>query len=209
VNDGCTLPYLGLAINEPPRQRGEVARRPFRYIREDFFLARSFRNLDHLNGQLCVWLDTLANPRVHATTRRVVNEAFAEERLHLRPLPLAPFQAVLRLERRISPDGMVSIGGNFYSVPDATRRRVVEAHSPTSEVQIFEEGALIAKHLILEGRHQRRVAPGPASAGTTSRRASRHKARASVLLSLSLASCAQSSSINRSRKPPAPQVNRR
>lgn len=102
--------------------------RPFRYIRQDFFLARSFRNLEDLNDQLRRWLADVANPRVHAGTRRVVNEAFAEERPHLRPLPLAPFRAVLRLERRISREGMVSVGGNFYSVPDATRRRAVEVH---------------------------------------------------------------------------------
>ena len=139
--------------------KGKVER-PFRYIREDFFLARSFRNLEDLNVQLRVWLDQVANPRVHATTRRVVNEAFAEERSHLRPLPLAPFRAVLRLERRISRDGMVSVGGNFYSVPDATRRRVVEVHTLGNEVQIFEDGSLVAAHPVLEGRHQRRVASG-------------------------------------------------
>ena len=139
--------------------KGKVER-PFRYIREDFFLARSFRNLGDLNAQLWVWLDQVANPRVHATTRRVVNEAFAEERPHLRQLPLAPFRAVLRLERRISRDGMVSVGGNFYSVPDATRRCVVEVHTLASEVQIFEDGSLVAAHPVLEGRHQRRVAPG-------------------------------------------------
>ncbi len=102
----------------------------------------------------------VANPRVHATTRRVVNEAFAEEKPHLRPLPLAPFRSVLRLERRISRDGMVSVGGNFYSVPDATRRRVVEVHTLAEEVRIFEDGALLAAHPVLEGRHQRRVLPG-------------------------------------------------
>jgi transposase len=48
---------------------------PFRYIREDFFLARSFRNLDDLNARLRGWIDTVANARVHATTQRV-NEAF-------------------------------------------------------------------------------------------------------------------------------------
>ena len=141
------------------KTKGKVER-PFRYIREDFFLARSFRNLSDLNDQLRIWLDTVANPRVHATTRRVVNEAFADEKLHLRPLPLAPFRAVLRLERRVTRDGMVSVDANLYSVPDATRRRVVEVHSMANEVQIFEEGALIASHPILEGRHQRRVAPG-------------------------------------------------
>lgn len=141
------------------KTKGKVER-PFRYIREDFFLARSFRNLDDLNAQLRHWLDTVANPRVHATTRRVVNEAFAEERTSLRPLPLAPFRSVLKLERRISREGMVSVGGNFYSVPDATRRRVVEVHTLAEEVRIFEDGMLIAAHPVLEGRHQRRVAAG-------------------------------------------------
>ncbi len=141
------------------KTKGKVER-PFRYIREDFFLARTFRNLADLNAQLRCWLDGVANPRTHATTRRIVNEAFAEERSHLRPLPLAPFRAVLRLERRISRNGMVSVGGNLYSVPDATRRRAVEVHTLADEIRIFEDGALIATHPVLDGRHQRRVAPG-------------------------------------------------
>src|SRR4051795_10112315 len=110
--------------------------RPFRYVREDFFLARSFRNLDDLNGQFQQWLDEVANARVHATTKRVVAEHFAEERLSLQALPPAPAppngvwaehlaegpprlqalpagpdQAVLRLDRRITRDGMVSVAG--------------------------------------------------------------------------------------------------
>ncbi|WPZ35871.1 MULTISPECIES: IS21 family transposase [Thalassobaculum] len=152
------------------KTKGKVER-PFRYIREDFFLARSFRNLDDLNEQLRRWLDSVANPRVHATTRRVVNEAFAEEKPHLLVLPLAPFRSVLRLERRISREGMVSVGGNFYSVPDATRRRTVEVHTLAQEIRIFEDGTLIATHPVLEGRHQRRVAPGHRKGGgSTGRR---------------------------------------
>jgi transposase len=141
------------------KTKGKVER-PFRYIREDFFLARSFRNLDDLNRQLAHWLATVANPRLHATTQRVVNEAFAEERPLLNPLPLVPFNAVLKLERRVSHEGMVSVGGNLYSVPDATRRRVVEVHTLADAIRIFEDGRLIAAHAVLEGRHQRRVAPG-------------------------------------------------
>ncbi len=141
------------------KTKGKVER-PFRYIREDFFLARSFRNLEDMNGQLRHWLDTVANPRRHATTRRIVSEAFAEERASLRSLPLAPFRSVLKLERRISREGMVSVGGNFYSVPDATKRRTVEVHTLADEVRIFEDGTLIAAHPVLEGRHQRRVEPG-------------------------------------------------
>jgi hypothetical protein len=138
--------------------KGKVER-PFRYIREDFFLARSFRNLDDLNIQLRQWLDTVANPRVHATTRRIVNETFAEEKPALTQLPLLPYRAVLRLERRISHEGMISVGGNAYSVPDTARRRVLEVHSMIDEIRILENGVLIASHVPLQGRHQLRIDP--------------------------------------------------
>jgi hypothetical protein len=133
------------------KTKGKVER-PYRYIREDFFLACSFRYLGDLNVQLRHWLDTVANPRVHATTRCVVNEAFTAENSHLGALPLASFRAVLELERRVSHEGMVSVGGNLYSVPDATRKRIVEVHTLANEVQIFEEGTLIAIHPVLDGR---------------------------------------------------------
>lgn len=141
------------------KTKGKVER-PFRYIREDFFLGRTFRNLGDLNVQLLAWLNTIANARRHATTGRIVAEHFAEEKPALVPLPLVPFRSVLKLERRVSHEGMVSVGGNLYSVPDTTRKRVVEVHTLAAEIQIFEDGRLIANHPVLEGRNQRRTAPG-------------------------------------------------
>jgi len=141
------------------KTKGKVER-PFRYVREDFFLARSFRNLDDLNAQFTQWLDQIANRRLHGTTGRIVIEHFAEERLVLRPLPAGPFNAVLRLERRISHEGMISVGGNLYSVPDGTRRRPVEVQVTAAEVHILEDGRLVAVHPVLEGRGRRRIAEG-------------------------------------------------
>ena len=140
------------------KTKGKVER-PFRYVRQDFFLARRFRDLDDLNRQFGNWRATLANPRTHATTGRVVDEAFAEERPHLAPLPAIAYSAPLTVERRISRDGMVSVAGNLYSVPDATRKRVVEVQSHPGQVRIFEDGALIAVHPVLEGRNRRRLDP--------------------------------------------------
>jgi Mu transposase, C-terminal domain len=169
---------LGTAFIMPDKGKVE---RPYRYIREDFFLARSFRNLDDLNAQLRHWLDTVANPRVHPTTGRIVGEAFAEEQPQLQPLPLVPFRSVLRLERRVSHEGMVSVGGNYYSVPDTTRRRVLEVQALADEIQIFEAGRLIARHPVLEGRNQRRVAPGHRKAPASAPR--RHAADEPIVIS--------------------------
>lgn len=140
------------------KTKGKIER-PFRYIRQDFFLARTFRNMDDLNAQFDAWRAEVANPRVHATTRRVVDEAFAEELPNLKPLPAIPYNAVLTVERRVSKDGMISVGGNFYSVPDTTRRRTLEVHHHAAELQIFEDGQLIARHPVLEGKSRRRVDP--------------------------------------------------
>jgi transposase len=141
------------------KTKGKVER-PFRYVREDFFLARAFRNLDDLNAQFTQWLDQVANRRLHGTTGRIVIEHFAEEQPSLKPLSAGPFNAVLRLERRISHEGMISVGGNLYSVPDGTRRRPVEVQVTAAEVHILEGGRLVAIHPVLEGRGQRRIAEG-------------------------------------------------
>lgn len=140
------------------KTKGKVER-PYRYVRQDFFLARSFRDMDDLNRQFDAWRDEVANARVHATTGRVVTEHFAEERPALTALPAIPYSAVLTVERRVSHEGMVSVGGNLYSVPDATRKRMVEVQNHPKEVRIFEDGVLIAAHPVLEGKNQRRVDP--------------------------------------------------
>jgi transposase len=141
------------------KTKGKVER-PFRYIRQDFFLGRAFYDMEDLNAQLDDWRHTIANTRLHGTTRRVVSEAFAEEQPQLKPLPTHAFNQVLDLERRVTRDGMVSVGGNDYSVPDTTRSRKVEVQQYPNEVRIFEEGRLIAVHALLTGRGQRQVQPG-------------------------------------------------
>jgi len=153
------------------KTKGKVER-PFRYIRQDFFLARRFRNLGDLNAQLRHWLDTVANVRLHGTTQQVVAEHFSKEKSVLQGLPAAAFNAVIRLERRVSHDGLVSVGGNYYSVPDRARRRVLEVHSLAHEVRIVEDGELLAVHPVLEGRRQSSVLPGHRQARNSAARSS-------------------------------------
>src|SRR4051794_10437175 len=160
------------------KTKGKVER-PFSYIRQDFFLGRSFRNLDDLNGQLADWLDTVANVRLHGTTQRIVSEAFAAEKPDLQPLPATPFEALLKLERRVSHDGLVSIGGNYYSVPDRTRR-IVEVHQLPDIIRILDGGRLVATHPVLEGRRQYRVDPAHRQGGAA--RALRHGDVGSVII---------------------------
>lgn len=125
------------------------AERPFSYIRQDFFVGRRFRNLDDINAQLVEWLDTVANIRVHDTTQRVVAEAFAAEQPEPQTLPQHRFDAVLKLQRRVSHDGFVAIDGNFYSVPDRARR-IVEIRQLPDLILVPDLGTVVAEHPVLE-----------------------------------------------------------
>jgi hypothetical protein len=120
--------------------KGRVER-PFRYVREDFFLARAFRNLGDLNAQLSQWLDQVANRRLHGTTGRVVTEHFAEEQPFLKPLPAGPFNAVLRLTQRSAP---------FPTNPALQNERISEHPESRLHTLIMRLQTLAADRAVME-----------------------------------------------------------
>ena len=141
------------------KTKGKVER-PYRYIRQDFFLGRTFQNLEDLNAQFTAWRSQVANRRRHGTTHRPIEGAFVAEQAALQPQPVIPFNTIMQLERRISHDGMISYNGNAYSVPDGIRERGVEIQVSLSELQIFADGKLAACHPLLTGHDERSVIPG-------------------------------------------------
>lgn len=141
------------------KTKGKVER-PFRYIRHDFFLDNAFDDIGDLNEQFTDWRYRIANARVHGTTRRIIHEAFAEEQSCLGQLPEGSFNDVLSMERRITKDGMVSVDGNLYSVPDGTQKRQVQVERTATELRILDGLTLLAIHPLLLGKNQRQVIKG-------------------------------------------------
>ena len=113
-------------------RRGKVER-PFHYFEEDFLRARTFASWDDLRAQVRAWLDTVANVRVHGTTRRRVDEAYAEERPCLIALPAVTYPASRRETRRVQKDGLVPIDGSYYPVPE-------QPDGATVSVQVADGG---------------------------------------------------------------------
>lgn len=69
--------------------------------------------MDELTAQFDAWRIEVANPRVHATTRRVMGGAFVEELSALKRLPAIPYSPLLMVKRRVRNDGMIKVGSNF------------------------------------------------------------------------------------------------
>lgn len=75
--------------------KGKVER-PIRYVRGNFFYGREFVNDADLNQQARVWLDRVANVRVHATLQERPYERFVrDEQAALRPLAARPYASLL------------------------------------------------------------------------------------------------------------------
>ena len=146
------------------KTKGKVER-PYRYIREDFFLARSFQNLDDLNAQLRHWLDTVANPRVRTTTGRVVAEAFAEEQPQLQPLPLVPFRSVLRLDGASPMRAWSASAATTTACPTPPAGVSSRCRRSPTRSRSTRPASWSPRHPVLEGRNQR-VAPGHRKAPT-------------------------------------------
>ncbi len=141
------------------KTKGKVER-PFVYVRQDFFLGKRFDDINDLNEQFTDWRRNIANQRLHGTTQRIVSEALAQEQSALVALPSGSFNDVLTMDRRITRDGMVSVDGNLYSVPDGTRSRQVQVERTATELRILDDRELLAVHKLLLGKHQRQVIKG-------------------------------------------------
>ena len=159
------------------KTKGKIER-AYRYIRQDFFLGSSFLNLEDLNQRLQRWLDEVANVRIHGTTRQQVQEAFEREQPSLQPLPLWPYRPILRLQRKISRDGMICYQGNYYSVPDGYRSPQVDIQITPRELLIVDHDQLIASHRLAGAgtKGQQILGPSHRKAPSSQRSQSAHEA---------------------------------
>lgn len=129
-----------------------------KYLRRNFWPGLVYRDLADLNRQVQHWLDTVANVRVHGTTREVPFERLLKE--ELQPLSgRADYDTSLISFRLSSKDCLVSYESNFYSVPFAyARQRLMLKETEAGELFIFTlDGAEVARHFLALGRHRRVV----------------------------------------------------
>lgn len=142
-------------------RRGKVER-PFRYFEEDCLRARTFASWDDLRTHVRTWLDTVANVRVHGTTRRRVDEAYAEERSCLIALPPVAYPTERRETRAVQKDGLVPIDGSYFPAPGQPEGQRIAAHIDPLRVQLFDAaGALIATHAVPEAPTRLPTPPAP------------------------------------------------
>jgi hypothetical protein len=128
-------------------EKGRVER-AIRFVRDRFFAARAFKDIDDLNAQAMIWCLQEAALRGCPQDRdRTVQAVFEEERPLLLPLPNNPFPTEERVVDAIArKTPYLRFDLNDYSIPHTHVGRPVEILASLKRVRIVEGLETIADH---------------------------------------------------------------
>jgi transposase len=127
-------------------EKGRVER-AIRYVRESFFAARNFVDLDDLNAQAETWrLGPAADRRCPDEPQRTVRAVFAEEAGRLLALPDNPAPLLERVTVSVGKTPYVRFDLNDYSIPHTHVRRVLSVLADPHEVRIVDGAEVLAVH---------------------------------------------------------------
>ena len=127
-------------------EKGRVER-AIRYVRDSFFAARSFVDLDDLNAQAETWcIGPVADRRCPDEPQRTVRAVFAEEAGRLLALPDNPAPLLERVTVSVGKTPYVRFDLNDYSIPHTHVRRVLSVLADPHEVRIVDGAEVLAVH---------------------------------------------------------------
>jgi len=121
-----------------PRHKGKVES-GIKYVKNNALKGRVFPSLEEQKTFLAHWESTVADTRIHGTTKRQVRAMFEEERAALQPLPSDSFPFYFEGRRTVHRDGHVEVARSFYSVPPEYLGRRVWVRWDSRLVRIFND----------------------------------------------------------------------
>jgi len=127
-------------------EKGRVER-AIRYIRNNFFAAREFKDIDDLNEQAKQWCLGQSSHRPCPEDRNMtVTEAYEKEKPYLLKLPDNPLPVHEQLEVKVGKTPYIRFDQNDYSVPHTQVRKTLTVIATLSQVRIVDGLDEIANH---------------------------------------------------------------
>jgi len=127
-------------------EKGKIERQ-IQYLRDAFFAARTFADIDDLNAQFRRWRDDIAHQRPHPDQRdQTVAQVFAQEQPRLLPLPVHPFDTDMMRPVVSGKTPYVRFDRNSYSLPHTHVRRPLTLLASATTVRLVAGADEIARH---------------------------------------------------------------
>lgn len=118
-----------------------------KYIRQNFFVGRDFRDLADLNRQAKAWRDGTANARLHGTTRERPIDRWARDKQELLAMPKHRFDTDVIVPLRASKMCLVHFDGNAYTVPFTAAHQALILRATPTHVRLLDKDTCVAEHL--------------------------------------------------------------
>jgi transposase len=129
-----------------PQHKGRVEA-GVKYVKNNFFPLREFRDFTDANRQLRAWVLETAGNRCHGSTREQPLERFsATEQGLLRPLPDIPPVLATWATVKVHRDAHVQFEKCLYSVPFRLLGQSLWLKATDTTVQLFQDHRLVATH---------------------------------------------------------------
>jgi transposase len=128
-------------------EKGRVER-SIRYIRDNFFAARSFTDVDDLNAQARLWCQGHASDRPWPQDKQLsVRQAFEAEQASLMALPEHPYPVAEHVPVQVAKTPYVRFDLNDYSIPCTHVQRTLTVVANPTQVRILDGANVLASHL--------------------------------------------------------------
>jgi len=124
------------------------------YVKKNFLNGLEIPHFSALNPAARVWLDTIANVRIHGETHKPPVELFAQEQPLLQPGPVQPYDIATVRPVRASPRFRVSYDANRYSVPAEYASTLLTLKVYPDRLCMYHQDKLIARHARCYERHR-------------------------------------------------------
>jgi transposase len=122
-----------------PQHKGKVER-DVNYLKNNALKGRVFGSIGEENKFLQQWEATVADTRIHGTTRVQVKKRFEEhERPALKALPLSIFPCFEEGQRTVHQDSYVEVGRAYYDVPEEYIGKRVWVRWDSQVVRVYNQ----------------------------------------------------------------------
>jgi transposase len=136
-----------------PHEKGRVEN-AVGYVKKNFLAGAELTDFCLVNPAARHWLETVANVRVHGTTKRKPVEMFQTERAALRPLPPRPYDVGVCQLVRANSQFRVRVETNTYSVPAEYAGASLTLKCYPDHLCLYHQDKLIARHIRSYDRYQ-------------------------------------------------------
>ncbi len=125
-------------------EKGKIERGGIGYLRQSFWPLRTFHDLADVNRQVRLWLDEIANKRIHSETRERPADRFRPETL--RPLPALFPDYRESVTAKVHKDIRLCFDGNRYCVPRRYVGRILTVKADSSSVAVYDQDHAIIRY---------------------------------------------------------------